>query len=280
MSLILNLQHWKGDKEQAMALATLVADLEESPREDVIFLFTHRYDSPLDEAVFEYVKKKFPRTHSYRTQRMGTGWPEGPNQMYACSHNHCIDKVRAGDWKDVDGILFMEADCVPLAKDWINRLKAEWEEAKAAGKMALGCWLEKGDCGVRHINGNCIFHVNLWEKSPGVLHPKGGGWDADLAEFILPYGYPSKLIYSDYGLGKPDYNPWKGCEDMWKTRHFRDSANALFGQDLHPVWLHGPKVMEAIQCVRQKFNVNLDYKKLIPENKGFYHSPYDRSGVC
>jgi len=252
MSLILNLQSWSGDREQAEGLARLICDIEQKPRDDVIFLLTCRFDSHYELDTINYVRSKFPRTYVHKTIRQGRGWPEGPNAMYADSHGYCIERVRNGEWKGVDGILFMEADCVPLDVNWIDHLKAEWDECKRRGKKVLGCWLEVGDCGVKHINGNCIMHTDLWREARQVLMPMSGGWDADLAGVILPRGMPSRLIYSDYGLGKPGYNEWKGCDDLWKTRHYRAVENPLHGQNINPVWLHGPKTREAEYCVRRR----------------------------
>jgi len=252
MSLILNIQHWNGDKEQAMQLARLIADLEDNPRSDVVLLFTHRFDTDLDWATVEYVHKKFPRTYTHKTTRYGVGWPEGPNAMYADSHMHCVERTRDGSWPNVDGIFFMEADSVPLTKDWLNKIIDEWESTKKEGKSVLGCWLEAGDCGIKHINGNCIIHKDLWRRERALFHPRSGGWDADLASSMLPHGRPSRYIYSDYGLGKEGYNDWKGCDDMWKTRRYRASNHPLAGEDINPSYLHGPKKIESIDCVRKR----------------------------
>ncbi len=252
MSLILNLQHFSGDQNQAMELAKLIADLEDSPRDDVIFLFTARFDCMIDHQVVSYVRKKFPRTVFYKTVRKATGWPEGPNSMFAESYSHCVERIRDGTYKDVDGILFMEADCVPLAKDWINQLKGEWDRCKGNGKMVTGCWFEADDARTRHINGNMIIHKDLWMKNRQILTPMNGGWDVSIAPITMSNAIPSKLIYSDYHLGVAGYNEWKGCDDLWKIRTFAAKNNPLHGQELHPVWLHAPKDLRGIECVRAK----------------------------
>lgn len=255
MSLILNAQTWQGDLNQSMALARLIADMESKPRNDVVFLFTHRFDTDLNWRTVEYVHKKFPRTYTYRTTRQGTGWPDGPNAMYADSHMQCIERTRDNSWPLVDGILFMEADCVPLSLDWIDKLKAEWQQTKDEGKYVLGCWLEAGDCGVKHVNGNMIIHTELWRQRREILNPPSGGWDAALANHILPYAKPSRLIYSDYHLGVPGYNDWKGCDYLWAPKRYRAVDNPLFGEDINPVWFHGPKDGRGIDCVRRKFGL-------------------------
>lgn len=245
--LVLNLQFWNGDKNQAMELARLIADIEPQFRSDVSFVFSARFDTSHDKDTISYVSKKF-KVYTHTTTRRSTGWPKGPNAMFVDSYQFCIEGIRNGKIKG-EAILFIEADCVPTHMEWINKLI---EEYKASGKMVLGAWLEEGDCGTRHINGNCIIHKDLWIKNRRILAPCSGGWDADCKNILMPNGHPSRLIWSDYHLGT-DRNPWRGCEYLWEAKRYRDPKNPLFGQDIYPVWIHGPKDLRGIECVRERF---------------------------
>lgn len=249
--LVLNLQYWHGDQAQAMALARLIADIEPVKRDDVTFLFSARFDTEFDQSTIDYVSKKFAHVRTFRSSSRGTGWPQGPNDLFRDSYQYCIEMMRNGNMKG-DGILFLESDDVPVDMNWINHLIHEW---KHCGKMVLGCWLMEGDCGVEHINGNCIIHKDFWRRNRDILNPKTGGWDADCRHITLPNGAHSRLIWSDYGLGKPGYNEWKGCDWLFQTKRFRAKDNVLFGQDLRPVLYHGPKIMAGIECVRARFNI-------------------------
>jgi hypothetical protein len=249
--LILNLQFWEGDKAQAMALARLLADIELAPRHDVHFLFTSRFDCEHDEATVEYVTKKFPKCYKLTTKRKATGWPNGPNQMMGESYESIITMIKRGTgFRNATGIMFIEADCVPLHRNWISLLSKEWEDC---GKAVLGAWLKAGDAGMEHINGNCIINTTFWKKCAAIMHPASkGGWDASLRYQILPNGYPSKLIWSDYRLGTTD-NPWRGEAYLWEPKRYRDKENALYGQDLYPCWFHGIKGDMGIVAARRKF---------------------------
>lgn len=251
--IVLNLQFWESDKAQAMELARLVADLEPVPRTDAIFMFTARFDCTHDPETIAHVSKKFP-TYTYTTKRKFEGWPNGPNQMMADSYEHLVERWRRGKLL-ADCVMFMEADCVPLHREWLSKLL---EEYKACGKPVLGAWLKKGDANCEHINGNCIVAMNFYRKCPALMHPPSrGGWDATLAYAILPNGAPSKLIWSDYQLGQP-HNPFKGDESLWRVRRYGCPQNALYGQDLNPVYLHGCKVIDGLKLAR---------KRLIDERK-------------
>lgn len=247
--LILNHQFWEGDKAQSMALARLIADLEDKPRDDAIFLFTARFDCKHDEETIAYVAKKFP-VMRYTTKRKAVGWPDGPNKMMACSYEYCVELWRKNRLPPhIEAVFLIEADAVPLRKSWIDDLKAEY---KSCGKKVLGAWLKLGDANVEHVNGNCVMSLDFWKKCPAIFHPNSrGGWDATLRYAILPNAAPSKLIWSDYQLGMA-HNPWRGDDYLWETKRYGASDNALYGQDLHPCWFHGLKTIQGIEAVRKR----------------------------
>lgn len=246
--ICLNIQFWENDKAQAMALVRLICDLEDLPRKDITMLFTCRFDATYDEDTIAYASQKFTILR-HKTKRRQTGWPQGPNQMMACSYEYLVENWRRNRLPNIDCVLFVEADCVPLRKGWIDELYAEF---KTSGKRVVGAWLKKGDANCEHINGNCVVSMDFWKKCPGMFHPPSrGGWDAALAYSILPNGYPSKLIWSDYQLGMPN-NPWKGDDFLWEVKRYGCPDNALYGQELRPCWMHGIKTMDGIKAVRKR----------------------------
>lgn len=245
--LILNLQFFPGDRHQAMELARLIADLEDQPRYDVLFLFSARFDCVADPVTVAYVSKKFP-TFTHKSRKKGVGWPAGPNQLMADSYQWCVEKMRDKTFK-AQAVLFIESDAVPLHKNWINLLI---EEYKACGKMIMGSWLVAGNGGGVHVNGNCIMHLDFWKVNKAIFNPPNrGGWDAILAPSILPNAHPSRLMFSDYHLGTPS-NPWRGCDYLWEPKIHPHPSNPLYNQHLQPVWLHGPKITIGQDCVRKR----------------------------
>ena len=147
----------------------------------------------------------------------------------------------------------MEADCVPLCLKWKERLVEEFRNSK---KMVLGPWLEKGDAGCRHINGNCIMSLDFGSRCPMIFSPPHRvAWDAALAMHIMPHAQPAALIFSDYRLGTPD-NEWKGCDYLWQPKTYGMRTNPRFQQQLQVVCLHGIKGMQGIECVWAKLLPN------------------------
>jgi hypothetical protein len=247
MTLILNLQYWEGDQVQAMALARLLADLEPIKRKDVTFLFSARFDAEFDEETIAHVSRKF-NVLRFKGRKHHTGWPAGPNGLYRESHTHMIELTRGGKL-NASGFFFMEADCVPLHKEWLNMLIAEW---KGCGKRVLGAWLTRSDGASDHINGNCIIDSNLWRDCPELQLPGSLGWDVDLKVPLMTNGAPSRLIWSDYCLGRVGYNEWKGCDWLFADKQYYGVDNKLCGEVLKPVWFHGCKIMDGLECVRAR----------------------------
>ena len=239
------------DYQQGVELLRLICDLEDTKRGDVVVMLTHRYDMKPDPALRAMVMEKFEHVVTHVTSRKASGWPAGPNAMMGDSYMAAINLQRKG--LNIDAVMFMECDCVPLAKDWIEQIKAEWAQCREAGKYVLGPWLERGDAGGKHINGNCVMAIDYWKKNRGILHsPSNVGWDAYHAISMCAEGMASRVIYSDYRLGTSD-NPWRGDEYLWEAKGYATPTNPLYGQKLFIGWLHGVKSMQGIEAVRKKF---------------------------
>lgn len=250
--LILNLQFYSGDQQQAMELARLIADMEVEKRYDVTFLFSARFDATHDQATIDYVSNKFPVRFITCTNRKGTGWPAGPNDLFSDSYQECIKMVRDGTIKDRTAVLFMEADCVPLSSDWISRLI---EEYKGCGKKVLGAWISYDQCGIEHINGNCIISLDFYKTYRQIFQCRSReAWDATHRFALMAQGAPSRLIWSDYHLNT-DRNPWKGEKYLFEPKRYSTMDAKLYGEELRPVWMHGLKGLVGIEAVRKKFKL-------------------------
>lgn len=180
MKLIIALQFHEADKPQAMRLARLIADIEPVFRDDVDFCFVERFDcSPADSATMGYVGRKFSLS-TFVTKTNWTGWPDGPNATALDLLNHSLRMVQCGQWAEADALLLLEPDCVPLDKNWIDRLKAEWRLAEAAGKFICGAWRDSGgEHG--HINGCCLIRPDLASQIDLKCITPNLAWDCAIA---------------------------------------------------------------------------------------------------
>lgn len=240
---------WDGDQDQMMALLSLCADLEPQFSNLADFLmFPALKNRTRDFTSVEKLSQKFNVLDS-RSTRKQRGWPTGPNAVAMDAFRHCHGLWKAGNF-NYDAALLMEADCVPLQANWIERLLGEWSGQQ---NLFLGHWDgPKGPSG-SHMNGNLMFHPSAFDIYPDMAYGPvpGQPWDFMFWGFIRPNATPSRLIYSDYRLNTR-YNPMKDCGRLFMPRQHTNPENPLFGEKLDISYLHGCKGLQGIGCVRKK----------------------------
>lgn len=233
--MILAIQYYTQDRFKAMKLARLLADLEPTPREDILLALVRKIDTPpsvVTSSALQYCAKKF-NVEDIVVPEKGTGWPTACNQMWtgilkifadrfnnkSCSH-HSIFTIDGGDG-------------VPLHRNWIDLITQEHDKTLAMGKLVTGVLGMDGN-GTWHINANAIFHLSIWTKYP-TLHtpPLDRGWDCQRASIIIPETSPSSIIRNDWkneilATGKVERNKIATIEMM------KNNSQAS-------VWWHGYK---------------------------------------
>jgi hypothetical protein len=235
--LLLVLQYWKGDRDQAMALARFIADLQPFKCANADFLFVARFDCPHDMDAINYVSKKFNVSH-YVSKRRGTGWPNGCNDLWFGAMEWVQSMMAERRIPAYKAIFTFEADGVPLSPNWINQFSADWDaEAKKHETFVFGAQLEAPG---PHINGNAMVSGH-----PAFLHwvvrkvggaPPNAGWDYVLYRDFKKWGawnYPKLRSY-------------------WGSKTF---TRAGFANELSAgtVWLHGIKDNSLLEMARKKF---------------------------
>jgi hypothetical protein len=253
------LQYCPDHKHQAMALAMLFADILSCKSPHFDFMFVPRFDAIVDTAVERIISQKFDSVMTYQTKARISGWPKGPNSMahelYSYFYQNC-HTGRPDQW-DYAAMMFGESDCVPLSKDWMEKVWTEWYECDwdwpgGTNQHVLGAWQTRDDCGcpITHINGNCVISRDFLTVYPQFKATTFGAWDTTHARAMMEFGRPSKMIFSDYNIGGNDASrKYKGVSDMTKVRHVSPS-NPLHAFDLHPVYLHGIKDRRGIEDMR------------------------------
>lgn len=244
------------DRNQAMALARLIADIGPAGQDKMDFMLCPRFDTVVDTISESCLREKFGDVKTYQCRNLVNGWPKAPNAMVHEIYNMFVAKCQSKEW-EYDAIFFGEPDCVPLSKDWIAKIWREWNECnwKWPGgntQLVLGHWLTKqgNDSGVPHINGNCLISPKLLKVYPAFNNTVAGAWDFTHARQILAHARPSKLIFSDYCIGGVNRRrPFLGCEDMFKVR-ILDGPTPISREPVQPVYLHGIKDIRSIDCVR------------------------------
>jgi hypothetical protein len=236
--ILLALQFWKGDRDQAMRVARLIADLEPRHSEFADFLFVSRFDCEQDISTIEYVSTKF-NTHTYvNRHRRGTGWPHGCNDLWFGTMDHVYSFSEAKRFPPYKAVLTFEADACPLVPNWHRELSRLWDQhATPKGVKMFGAKVEYP---LPHINGNAMFSGDLkflyWiSRLIGGCDPTKG-WDFILAKDFKREG-------------------WADCPMMkshWQKKTMPDEEiEALRSAGI--VFLHGVKDDSVISHMRKKF---------------------------
>lgn len=187
--ILLALQYWKGDRDQAMRLARFIADLQHGHSDLADFLFVSRFDCGHDDETVKYVSRKFD-THTFISRRRGKGWPHGSNDLWFALIEHVNDQIEKRRFRHYKAVFTFEADCVPLSPRWINHFIEQFDAANATRPTyVMGALLPNGP----HINGNALFKCDLaftrWLSKTVSAAPPRAGWDYVLAGAFAKWGW-------------------------------------------------------------------------------------------
>lgn len=195
--IILALQYWDGDRDQAHLLMELLSKVERKKRDDVVFLVSFRYDAqPPDDAAISALQEKFSSVLVRRGNRMGDGHPNGCNALWLDTMMHA---ATIGTQRRITGVLTFEADVVPISRDWIDGVRREWKACESVGKQVTG-HLHRPHPGVpEHINGNALFSTQLMRVMPSITAiPHNVAWDLHLAKDFQRIWKASNFIHNYY----------------------------------------------------------------------------------
>lgn len=119
------------------------------------------------------------------------GWPQGPNVMFAYWCRYNAHKIKRD-------FLWLEPDAIPLKKNWLNDLEAEY---RACGKKFLGnivgyTWPDGRHS--QHTNGVAIYPFDMGRHAPLALQCKDIAWDVAASTEIRPHTHDTNLIQHEW----------------------------------------------------------------------------------
>lgn len=228
--LLLALQCWRGDQETALELTRLICDMEPERRDDVEFMIAARKGCDWKglREIEAVAREKFKVVHVFESWGYATGWPCGCNELWIETMQHA-NTLKVTEKSKATGILTFEADCIPLAPDWIDQLIAAWNY-RTYGKRVLGSLCKEP---ALHINGNALFEVGLHRDHPKLLDQREDqGWDYTHRKLLVGLGENTPLIAQKYNAPTVTLKEIKAYQE--------DGA----------VLLHGVKHGAGIQLIR------------------------------
>lgn len=230
--MIIALQYWAGDQEQALALARLIADIEPRRREDAILVLARRGDCiESDEArrTQAYCSDKLS-TMLLQSQRPEVGHPAGCFGLWAGMMQRLALLHGRGltPWRH-SAVMCCEADGGPINKDWIGMVIKAHERSLVQGKRITGPVM---DTPIPHTNGNNVMELGVIEDYPGLMTcPPEAAWDLHHAKVLIRETRACNVILNAYNT-----RDWtRGC----LTPMARETA-----------WVHGCKDDSVYQYAR------------------------------
>jgi len=159
-------------------------------------------ETALTYEITEELKKSFPEVGRIFAQDGFNGWPLGPNQMFSDASTHC--------YRYQEPWYFWEPDCVPMAKDWVDKLEKEFkaEPNKIMGSLVGGGMASNGKNVYKLIVGSAIYpskfldycglaaslyNYNVAYRTSGVVPEP---WDVRCRWVFLQHGRNTELIKS------------------------------------------------------------------------------------
>ena len=219
-----------------MDLTKLFCELEPTVRDtEFVLVFRKDCDIRLPKFFEGLAGMRFARAYARMARNHDVGWPGGSNMLAASAFMEMSILHQQGLIKS-DGFLLFEPDCIPMTRDWIDRLSAEWDKTKALGKEAFGHWHQQGDESTLHMNGNAVFSCTFFDRHPNLMIGTGcQGWDYFFREQYIKLSRDSDLIFQQYNTYGLPYE-----------RYLEITKNGV-----RPALLHGIKSSEGRLHVRK-----------------------------
>jgi hypothetical protein len=245
--ILIAIPFWEQDKEQAMLVARLLADLENGHSDKADVLLMSRFDCPpADKPTLDHVSRKF-NTYSQVCKRRGVGWGHGSNELFFGVMDWLYSNNVAKKVPEYKAVLMFESDSCPLTPNWINALHDSWDASQRGPRTVkvYGPLLSQPEHplmpkGISHINANALYAGDLkflktLAREIGGCNPQGG-YDWHLAPRFMKIG-------------------WKDCPQIKSWWRSINVTPAILDNLIHQgvVMMHGFKDNSLIELIRSRY---------------------------
>lgn len=234
--LLITLQYWKGDREQALNLAEFLADVEERHSDVADFLVIHHLNAKPPGELIGKLSRKF-NSFVYKSPKTEEGWPQSCNAITEAAVEWVYCMKEANRIPNYKAIFLCEPDGAPIFRDWTVRMSKAWDVANQVKPVVIAGPLVQGP--EWHINGNCMLSGDLKFLKWFARAPRqrtAGGWDYVMFPTFKQMGAANVPLMRSY------YN----------TQHFSWEEYKKM-QEEQLIWVHGDKRQCLINYGRQTF---------------------------
>jgi hypothetical protein len=194
--MIVAIHYCRKEQDQAKQLAAWIKELGPYPNHKLLVAVDNRAQKGLFNDI------GFSSTEQIViTDDAWDSWPTSPNNAFRHIAKH-IEYGSKEPW------LWCEVDCVPLKKEWLDRIEAEYKEALARNKVFLGDFVHINEPGfLDHCSGVAVYPGLMSNHAGEALLAHELAWDVASASQILPQMHKSKLILHRWKY--PAFQSWE-----------------------------------------------------------------------
>lgn len=171
------------DQDLALTLAGWIRELGQNKDHTCLIIRDKRCNPRKDEQIRKELEQTFVEVETITAPAEIDGWPQGPNHLFQTAARH-IQFNQQTPW------IWLEADCVVLKPDWIDRLMNEYNEKR---KPFLGDFVHVPNV-PDHMSGIAVYPGIVVNYAGNTLITQTVAWDVAGADQILPNMATTKLI--------------------------------------------------------------------------------------
>lgn len=171
------------DQDLALTLAGWIRELGQNKDHTCLIIRDKRCNPGKDEQIRKELEQTFVQIETITAPAEIDGWPQGPNHLFQTAARH-IQFDQQSPW------IWLEADCVVLNPDWIDRLMNEYNEKR---KPFLGDFVHVPNV-PDHMSGIAVYPGIVVNYAGNTLITQAVAWDVAGADQILPNMATTKLI--------------------------------------------------------------------------------------
>ena len=235
--MIVAISYYDGDLELMRRWASHVEKLGPYPNHTILVSPAHQATT---EGVVEHLQGfgKVVVRNCWHTER---GWPISCNAAF-----EFIGRIAESEFKAP--FLFMEPDAVPLCKEWIDQIEAEY---KSCGKPFMGDFVNTQAYdhlkGVpNHMSGIAVYTNFLSYNAPSIFRNEINAWDIVSAKDVVPRMHRTNLIHHDFDTKNDKWrkhNVDASCVKDGAVIYHPDKKGVLFNDGLTPNDVQGDPAM-------------------------------------
>lgn len=195
MKLIIVLPFCKSDADKAVRLLQWIKELGGCPENDCVTLAAVDVPDEIERNVnvlahMDVFAAAYPVRTPFKLQ--DEKHPIGPNWMFetVLKYFHKTKGTRP--------FLWLEPDCVPMRKGWLQEIENEYARCVALQKRILACTAEFTNPKWPKViaSGTAVYPPNAWEIYKSLQTNRKVAWDVQFADKVMPMVMKSRTILS------------------------------------------------------------------------------------